>query len=175
MNRREKILIFVLFLALYLLTMGGHLYSPDEELMFRTTAALAERGSLAIEPLLGFGTKTGKDGREYAQYGVGQALTAIPLYYLGKIFSTISSGQYFCILFYDTVQYHSRERVDYTLRFFVSLFNPLITSLTVVLIGVFGWRISNDKKAAILTAVIYGCGTMALPHSKAFFSEPLAG
>lgn len=155
--------------------MGGHLYSPDEELMFRTTASLAERASLAIEPLLGFGTKTGKDGREYAQYGVGQSLAALPLYYLGKIFSTISSGEYFCILFFDTVQYHSQKGVDYLLRFFVSLFNPLITALTALLITIFGWRLTNDKKAAILTAVIYGCGTMALPHSKTFFSEPLAG
>lgn len=172
---RDKIAIFLLFLFIYLLTMGGHLYSPDEELMFRTTQSLVSKGSLAIEPLFGFGTKTGKDGREYAQYGVGQSIAAIPLYFLGKGIHSFSSGAFFQILFYDTVQYHNRNRTDYTLRFFVSLFNQIITALTVVLLAVFGWWLSGEKRAAIMLAMLYGLGTLALPHSRTFFSEPLAG
>src|SRR5690349_4961896 len=42
-------LLLGIFLAcLYLLTMGGHLDSPDEELMFQVTRSLAERGSMDI-------------------------------------------------------------------------------------------------------------------------------
>ena len=54
---RHGLPLFLLLALLYGLTFGGHLYSPDEEILFRTTEALATRGCLAIEPLKGFATR----------------------------------------------------------------------------------------------------------------------
>src|ERR1051326_3576887 len=45
---RPALVLGLFFLCLYLLTMGGHLDSPDEELMFQVTRSLAERGSMEI-------------------------------------------------------------------------------------------------------------------------------
>src|SRR5437764_660461 len=45
---RPAFLLGVFFLSLYLLTMGGHFDSPDEELMFLTTRSLVERGAVDI-------------------------------------------------------------------------------------------------------------------------------
>lgn len=174
MNIGKKIRLFVLFLTLYMLTMGGHIYSPDEELIFRTTRAIVENRSLSIEPLLGFGTRTGANGKEYAQYGIGQPLAAVPLYVIGKVSLSISEGNFLISLFTDTVQYHPKTCADYVVRLFISLFNQIITAFTVVLVGVFGWYLTGDRKAALLSAILYGAGTLALPHSRTFFTEPFA-
>src|SRR5215813_8133171 len=65
---RPALLLGVFFLSLYLLTMGGHLDSPDEELMFQVTRSLAERGALDLGDTtsperLAF---AGADGRTFA-------------------------------------------------------------------------------------------------------------
>src|ERR1700680_1175079 len=64
---RPAVILGVFFLSLYLLTMGGHLDSPDEELMFQVTRSLAERGSMEItKSVLPQGlTLGGVDGRSY--------------------------------------------------------------------------------------------------------------
>ena len=175
MSTGLKIKIFICFLIVYALTMGGHIYSPDGELMFRTTQSLVENHSLAVYPLFGFGTRTGKDGLEYAQYGVGQPVAAIPFYLLGKAGLSLTDGKFLVPIFRDTVTYHTGTGKEYVLRFFVSMFNQLVMALTVVLIATFAWWLGGDRSAAVMTAVLYGGATMALPHSRTFFSEPLAG
>ena len=91
-KRRAPLLLFALLLFCYLLTFGGHLYSPDGEIVFRVTESIAERGSLAVKPIIGpdgksFATRAPAeprpDGREYAQYGVGLSLAAVPFYFGG--------------------------------------------------------------------------------------------
>ncbi|MCX7624697.1 MAG: hypothetical protein N2Z21_00560, partial [Candidatus Sumerlaeaceae bacterium] len=94
MVMRHVITVFLCFLGLYVATCGGHLYSPDEEVMFRMTEALARRGSVAVEPMLdpegrSFATRRGKDGKEYPQYGVGNPLFALPLYWLGDAIARV--------------------------------------------------------------------------------------
>lgn len=143
--------------------------------MFRTTQSLVENRSLAISPLFGFGTRTGRDGKEYAQYGVGQPIAAIPFYLLGKASLALTDGKFLKKIFRDTTSYHEPTGKAYVLRFFVSMFNQLLMALTVVLIATFAWWLSGDKTASVMTAVLYGSATMALPHSRTFFSEPLAG
>ena len=171
---KVKLLIFISFLLLYLLLMGGHIYSPDEELMFRTTQSLVERQSLVIDPLpTTFGTRTGINGKEYAQYGVGQPILAMPFYFAGKIavdFLPDSVKEIFTI---NTTQYHSQTEDDYVLRFAVSLFNQFITSCTCVVLFSFLFLVTKDKKASVRVTVLYGLSTIALVHSKTFFSEPL--
>ncbi len=171
---KASIVLFFAFLGLYLLTMGGHLYSPDEELMFRTTQSLALRGSLAVEPLAGFATKRGIDGRQYAQYGIGQPVLSIPLYYFGTLLTKIVPSPGVQRFQWDTMQYHDRSPDAVLLRFGVSLFNQLIMALLVVVVYAFCCYLTRDRIASLLTAILFGCGTMAWVHSKTYFSEPLA-
>jgi hypothetical protein len=171
---KTAIVVFLSFLCLYLLTLGGHLYSPDEELMFRTAQSLARRGDLAIEPLAGFASKRGIDGREYAQYGIGQPLLSVPFYYFGSLLTRVIPSAAVHRFQWDTTQYHDRSPRAVLLRFGVSIFNQMIMSLLVVAVYALCFYLTRDKIASVLTAILFGCGTMALVHAKTFFSEPLA-
>ncbi len=106
--RRYAITLFVVLVFAYILTHGGHLYSPDEEVMFRVTESVALGHGFAIEPFIGgFATRprsrvdaaTGDsvavpraDGREYPQYGIGQPIAALPFYLLGQGLASIGNG-----------------------------------------------------------------------------------
>jgi len=174
MTKRAIAILFAGFLALYLLTMGGHLYSPDEEILFLTTQALVEHGSFAIEPpkqMQGFATRRGLDDREYAQYGIGQPLIATPLYLMGRLLANWASDR---PIGFSVVQYHNRTPREEWVRFGVSLFNQFVAALLVTLLAALAWDFTRDRTAAVLTAVLYGAGTMAWVHSKPFFTETLA-
>ncbi|MBN1900983.1 hypothetical protein JW926_06620, partial [Candidatus Sumerlaeota bacterium] len=166
--------VFFLFLFLYLLTMGGHIYSPDEEILFRVTQSLAEHGRLSIEPLLGFATKQGIDGKQYAQYGVGQPLLAVPFYYFGKLLAAVFPGGNDPFFIKGIIQYHDGSMNSVQLRLGVSIFNQVVTSLLCAMLFLFCYRLTGDKTASWMTVLLFGMGSYALPHSKPFFMEPLS-
>jgi len=171
---RTSAILFLSFLGLYLLTMGGHIYSPDEEILFLTTKALAERGSLAIEPppeMEGFATKRGCGGRQFGQYGIGQPLLAIPFYLFGKALAGWAGDR---PIGFSIVQYHGGTAREEWERFGVSLFNQFAAALLVVLLFALAADLTGDRRAALMTAVLYGAGTIAWVHSKPFFTETLA-
>ncbi|HPB31447.1 MAG TPA: hypothetical protein PLB62_08335 [Candidatus Sumerlaeota bacterium] len=166
--------VFLIFLAVYILFMGGHLYSPDEEIVFRTTEAICERGTLAIEPLLGFASKQGADGREYGQYGIGQSLAAIPFYWTGKALAAMAADGPAPRWIAGQTQYHEMTMRSTRLRLGVSLFNQVTTALLCAVFFTFVLKVSGDRRSAWVSTVLLGLGTYVLPHSRTFFSEPLA-
>ena len=171
---RPAIPLFLLLAVLYLLTWGGHLYSPDEEILFRTTESLALRASLAIEPLGGFATRAGAkargDGLEFAQYGVGQPLAAVPFYWLGRALQGVATEAAWGEL-------RNRLRSDYPLaaradlvgsgalrssreadsdiaravatRLGVSLFNLAVTALSGAVLFALARRLCGQTRAAV--------------------------
>lgn len=191
--KRSDLLIFPVVLLVSFTFLGGHLYSPDEEILFRMTEALAERGSLAVTPLGGFATRAAQpareDGREYAQYGIGQPLAAVPFYFMGKALSISGKKG-------DWVRLHRRLPTDYPMegaetepfggkatlqdadvstRFALSLFNAFVIALSALTLLLIVFEAGLGRKAAWLAALAWALGTMALPHGRTFFTEPLAG
>ncbi|MGI8906196.1 MAG: hypothetical protein ACR2IE_06875 [Candidatus Sumerlaeaceae bacterium] len=201
---RSASAIFASVLLLCLLTTGGHLYSPDEEIMFRVTESLATRGALDVEPIRDpaggtFATKAGINGLEYAQYGVGNSLAAVPLYWLGALAcKMIPDSRAEKLLHFQTTDYvpdaplpgHARLK-----RFMVSFLGALIAAATAALLWKFAYAVApppldssiepdeesseraselNRRRAAGLVALTYILATMAWPQSRTFFSEPLA-
>lgn len=78
MPRRVRVSLLVGLVAVYLLPRPLGMMSVDEEFLFCTTAALAERGSLEIEPV-------GQNRSEtYGKFGALPSLVAVPFYWLGK-------------------------------------------------------------------------------------------
>jgi hypothetical protein len=151
--------------------MGGHLYSPDEEVMFRTTKSIAFFNGFAIQPLSPEGDRfTQKDasGRFYGHYGLGQSLLAVPLLWFGNGISRILPPQWNEVFPNPSDTWHANIT-----RFTVSRFNQIITALTCLLLFQLGLSLGYSKKSAILVTLIYGLATIAMPHSKTFFSEPL--
>jgi hypothetical protein len=199
--RPSSFVLFSLLLSLYLLTLGGHFYSPDEEILGSVTSAIAERHSLAIAPIVaGFGTRPADpprpDGREYAQYGVGQPLLALPFHYLGGALHALASDAAWnaladrlrsnetviaqtAIALQAPPEYRPQatpERARETARrLALSLFNPLVTALSALVLLRLARRLTGDRRAAWLAALAWGAGSLAWPHARTFFTEPLAG
>ncbi len=191
------LLVFVAFLCLAMLTQGGHLYSPDEEVMYRVTESLCTRGALDIAPVPdgmggGFASAAGVDSREYAQYGIGNSLAAVPFYMLGALATRFVSDEAAArALDFETISYAVPERGQpgrghaLLKRLFVSQTGSFIYALTVALIWLLGVMVAaraTDERFSArklmwigwATALAYGAGTLAWPHARTFFSEPLA-
>jgi len=84
----------------------------------------------------------------YAVYGLGTSLFAIPLYLAGKLLGNNT-------------------------RLVVSLFNPIVTALTVSLLYYFALRLGFSRLTGLFLGVCFGLGSLAWPYTKTFFSEPL--
>jgi hypothetical protein len=147
---RRALAIFLLLLGIYLLTSGGHFYAVDEERMFEVTGSLARYGSFALNP-----DQPGPP--QYSQYGPGQSIIALPFYALGGLLAGL----------------YPPEAASFVLRAVASWFNPLLTALVAALLFLAGRRLGYGQRASTGAALLYGLATMAWPHSKTFFAEPL--
>ncbi|NTW01835.1 MAG: hypothetical protein HGA19_11155, partial [Oscillochloris sp.] len=128
-----------------------HTYASDEEHLFRVAANLGEHGSFALNAGTG-------DPPIYSAYGPGQSVLAVPFYLIGR---TLASA-------------FPAANVAYSTHVAISWFNPLVTAGIAALIALASLRLGYSLRSAGTTALIYGLATMAWPHSKTFFAEPLA-
>jgi hypothetical protein len=178
---------FVLFCtAVYLWTAPGRILFPDDEIVFQTTRAIAERGSIAIEgipkrtgelkgrPDGTFGWAEGRDGRRYGFFGHGLSIVALPAYAIGDAIATRAPEPWRHAIRSDHYMLHRRAPEEDWPRLVVSLTNCWVTALAawlfarwIVALG-FAWRI------AVLTALAFAFGTSAWAYSRTFLSEPLS-
>ncbi|MBI3970972.1 MAG: hypothetical protein HY332_06755 [Chloroflexi bacterium] len=153
-DRRCLARLCLLLLALYLHTMAGRLTSGDGEAMYLTTKSLLTRAQLSIEPRPE--TATGRGGRSYSKYGLGQSLAQAPFfatgYQLGNLFGAAD---------------------DRPARFAVGMTNSFVT---VALVAVF-WSLLRalacPRPAATAAALAFGVATLLWPYARTDFSEPL--
>ncbi len=83
-SARFPALIFVFFACLYTLSIGRGFYGSDGEVMFKTTTALVEHHTLALDPDPGLPQIVpGQNQRFYSKYDPGLSLIAIPFYVIG--------------------------------------------------------------------------------------------
>jgi hypothetical protein len=160
-SKAVRLSIFIFFLSSYLLTWGGHTYSPDEETLYYVTEGIVQRGSFVMpsrnEAPVSM-TPHGIDGKPYAPTSLGQSVIAIPLFVLGDF-----AAQAFPARFHD-----------YIIRFFVCLLNPVVSACTGVLLFAFATQLGYSRRVALTLALVYGFATMAWVYAKTFFTEPLA-
>lgn len=179
---KQAFKLFLIVLAAYTLTAGGHLYSPDEEVMFRTVRQMARLEGTAIEPLYGFATRAPRparpDGREYAQYGIGQPLLAVPFYWVGAALGHVG-GDAFWQRVYGTAQLGPRMdfkpvAAELAPRFALSWFNILLAAAMAGLVYLLCMELTGNVNASTLATLLYALGSLAWPHSRPFFSEGCA-
>jgi hypothetical protein len=160
---------------IYSLTASGHLLSPDAEMQFRTTQALATRGWTDVEPLEGgFLSKAGPDGKEYAQYGVGMPLMALPFYVFGEVLDRTVPDLMVYRVFWPTRQYHDGTPRAWRLRLGVSFFNIIVSSLLGGLFLGVMLMVGLPRGDALMASLLQAVGTYQWAHSRTFFSEPAA-
>ncbi len=150
--------VFLVLLSLYLLTMGGQLFSGDGAAMYRTTQALVRAHSLAVQvdsdlPQL----VSGWDGQKYSQYDPGQPLAALPFYLTGWTLAKV---------------FPEGDEVALTVLF-VSLLPQFATALAGLMLYRIGRILYVDSRVAIGIALAWGTGTLAFPYAKVYFAEAL--
>ncbi|HEX6605761.1 MAG TPA: hypothetical protein VF276_02490, partial [Chloroflexia bacterium] len=95
--------VLALIFGLYLLTMSGHTYSPDEETMLATAEAVGLHGTFALPRSRTLVEVPGLDGRFYSQYGPGQPVAAVPWIWAGHGVAALlgldAAGQGFVVRF----------------------------------------------------------------------------
>lgn len=183
---RYSLLFFILSSLLYSLMTYGGIRSPDSELVFRTGFSLVTEGTFAISEELvwkGFGVSPGKDGRQYAFFGPGEALASVPLIYIAQTINKTSwyEGLSTPISHYvgsGLLTYVTGGKLDdpeaHALRFIVSLLNVLVCAMAVVVFFLLIDKLTQSIISAVLVTIIFAFGTMIFPYSGTFFSEPLA-
>src|SRR4029078_7568826 len=89
--------VLALIFGLYLLTMSGHTYSPDEERMLAPAEEVGLRGTFALPRSRSLVEVPGLGGHFYSQYGPGQPVAAVPWIWAGHGLAAVlgvdSAGQ----------------------------------------------------------------------------------
>lgn len=149
--------LFAFVLGLYLLTMSGHTYSPDEETMLETSRALVTNGTWAIPPSESMVQVEGTGGQTYSQYGPGQSLAAVPWVAVGQAVGSL----------------FPRDQAGYPLRLILGSYNALIAAGLAALFAALGLALGYSRWASTAGALALAFCTYLWPHSRTFFSEPL--
>lgn len=180
--------LFFLCLIVFTLTAYGGIRSTDSEIVFRTAQAMLEEGSLAVpEGVLweGFGLAQGKDGRYYSIFGPTQSLMMVPFIMVAEAVNASSWIQRFPAplhpshqvgqgLFYYVGSVKPVDLDPHALRAAVSVFNVLVSALTVLVFWFLLVTLGHSSRTATLTAILLAFGSLLWPYSGTFFSEPLA-
>lgn len=161
-RRRDALIPWALLLLLsgiYLLTMSGHLYAKDEETLFVVTQQLAEKGTFALPsggtvPLVERG---GTAGRSFSQYGPGQSVAQLPLFVAASAVAAAVPPEY----------------ARYVQRLLVLPFNAFVTAATAALLAAFALHLGYGRRTALGVGLLYGLTSLAWPHSRTLFAEPL--
>lgn len=170
--------VALLLLPFYLLLVSLRIDSGDGEEIYQVTRSLVEGRGFAVPPpsagavvvdafggpispeqLRGGGPygAWGRDGRYYAQYGVGQSLLAAPLYLLGRWAYRVTG--------WGTEGFATRAAV--------TLLGPLTLALSAGAVAGLARRLGYRPGSSIAVALVTGIATPLWVYSKTFFSEPL--
>ncbi|MGH1346728.1 MAG: hypothetical protein ACRBN8_34495 [Nannocystales bacterium] len=185
-GRRRTVAFLVFCVCAYLLCAPGRIAFPDDEIVYQTTAALYERGGLSIpgiprrtgepkgEPTGTFGWAAGPRGQRYGFFGHGLSIAALPMYGLGKAAAATAPEAWRHTIRSDHFFVHRRSQHDDWTRLLVSLTNCLLTPLAVLLAMAWTRRLGFSRGAAWFVGVALGFGTLLLPYTRTFLSEPLS-
>lgn len=187
-----SLVLAILCVIVYEITAYGGIRAVDSEIVFRTSEALVKQNSFAVERDLeswpGFGLAYGTDGKQYSIFGPGEAIVAAPLVAVGQRWADsgfFREGAFPVPISYDAdggedgfdLLMRNRPPLNrdvHGVRWVAAQLNVLTAAATVVLFYLTALRFCSSVAPALLTAIIYGFGTLAWPYSGTFFSEPLA-
>ncbi|HEY6951262.1 MAG TPA: phospholipid carrier-dependent glycosyltransferase, partial [Bacteroidota bacterium] len=186
---RQLLLLFALTAIVTTLLSYGGIRSPDSEVVFLTADALATEGTFGltkdIPGLKGFGLPEGRDGKYYSIFGPGQSVFAVPLVKLAHRINETGWYRSFPDLI-PVSHYVGNGLVKYVdglpvgdpgphaLRTIVSSFNVVVCSLCACFFFLLVRMMTNSDLASWLVSILLAFGSLLLPYSGTFFSEPLA-
>jgi hypothetical protein len=180
-----RLSVFLFFLALYVATTAGHIYTVDSYLNYNVTKAIATRGTIEIPKFMM--TVEGLNGRQYSKLGIGQSLVALPLYWTGSLVESVSPGGRVFRAYGDRIKVPDKSGVvvakvqeliklsdlDGARVFFTALTCAFVTAL----LALFFWsllrRFGLSRRGALWGTCLLGFATPFWVYSRDFFAEPL--
>jgi 4-amino-4-deoxy-L-arabinose transferase-like glycosyltransferase len=151
--------IYWLIVALLLLTLSGHFYTPDEEAMYLVSKAIVDRGAVDIGAYTDYQTSIrvpGIDGKGYASYGLLPSLLAAPLYAVATFVTPQNP-----LAQYDLA------------HVLISAVNIPFTAAIAVIIALLLQKHQVSYRVRLFVAISTVFGFL-LPYSRSFLSEILA-
>ncbi len=145
--------------GVYLLTMSGHTYSPDEETMLATAEAVALHGTFAIPASRALVEVPGLHGQIYSQYGPGQPVAAVPWIWVGHLLGALLGGT-------DAQQ-------GFVVRLVLGSFNLLVAAALAAVLFALARALGAGRRGALVPALLLAGATFLWPMSRTFFAEPL--
>jgi hypothetical protein len=185
-GRRRTVAFLVFCLCVYLLSAPGRIAFPDDEIVYQTTAALFERGSVQIEgiprrtgepkgqPSGTFGWAPGPHGQRYGFFGHGLSIVALPMYGLGKVASARAPKTWRHAIRSDHFYVHRRSQAADWTRLVVSLTNCILVPLVVGLTMLWTRMLGFSRSAVWFVGIGLAFGTLLWPYTRTFLSEPLS-
>ncbi len=198
-SRAELLWLGVAVFLLHFLVTGGHLLSPDEELLYRMSESLAFRGTTEVVPLEAdiatgelppgfpagrtFATQPGDEpGEFHAQYLPLQPLLAVPIVWAGKALEGIFAEPFasaippgMTVNYLKPLGAPAFQQALFRRGLVAMLFNPLVAALSAIALARLATLLTGLRRAGLGAAALWALATMAWPHSRTFFTEPLAG
>ena len=157
--RRTGHLVLLAAGCLYMATTGGSF--ATDVMTYEVTKGMVERRSVAMSyNVHDMDAHLGLDGQYYAPYGIGHAIYGIPFYLVGRVAET---GLGFSV-----------GRPDAVRKAAFVCGSAVAAALVVWIVFLFAWRLARDRRAAVLTALTVGFGTLLWPYAKFGFNAPLA-
>jgi hypothetical protein len=155
-SARAPLALLALVFGVYLLTMSGHTYSPDEETMLAASWSLVETGSLAVHPSESWVLTQGVDGKYYSVFGPGQSVAAAPWVAGGLLLGNLFPG----------------ELSGFALRLVLASYNALLSAAICALLAVVGIALGYSTRASVFLGGVLAFATFLWPHGRTFFAEP---
>ncbi len=177
MGARLPRLVFVFLLLVYVVSTGGHLYSPDAVLRGRVTESLVTRGALDVDPRgipPGF-LSLGRGGLAYPKYEAGASLVAVPFCVVGDGLARLAPEAATAPLFSGPLFLWYRADQPEAWRFFaLALTNAVVIAGAVALLAALALRLGYPPQTAGRVALLAGLASPLWVYTKDLFAEPLA-
>lgn len=166
MNNRIYLYLFLFILSILVFFSNGH-YGGDGLENYLTAESIVLDRDLTIHDRA-FGIKeiryetrgmVDSKGGYRSAYGIGMPILLVPLYALGNLISK----------FIPQVPH------DYLTQFTVSLANPIIITLTALVLFIFLGELKFSARTSFLTAICYSFCTMSFIYARSGFSDPAVG
>ncbi len=171
LSRGTFIALFLIVFGTYITFSPAHfLTTPDERINLRTTLSLLEGQWGAIPTYAeGFASKTGMDGREYAQYGLGLPILSTPWLLLGLWIDPSNDTSANQLANVDEMNFAGTR----FLRWWITLFTMVLSAMTTILFAAILRRLGMRETVAVFFALLLAFCTYQWPHGRTFFTEPL--
>lgn len=169
-NVRIALSLFLGVSLVYAAISRGVFLYGDDVLVYQVTESIVERGAFDVStpPDRGDATRSipGDDGRNYAKYGIGLSLVAIPGFAVGTLIEPLLPLK---VVGDDVDNPRSSTRIYVT-----ALTNAVIGGATVALLFLLAVELGLTRRTAIALAGLLAFATLLLHYSATFLTEPLS-